>query len=231
VNDVLALRHVDKRFGQRRVLNDVGIELREGHLTLLLGPNGAGKSTLLKIVAGLEAPDGGQVTWRGQTRPWGRLVSRFRREVVYLHQDPYLFRGSVRQNLAYGLRLLPLGRSERETRLRQALEWTGLGELANEPAHRLSGGQRQRVALARAWVLRPRALLLDEPTASLDPAAKSGVRDTLEELKRAGVALLVTTHEPQHLQGIENACLRLQDARLNDETNGPSAKPDFAFDH
>lgn len=231
MNDVLALRHVDKRFGQRRVLNDVGIELREGHLTLLLGPNGAGKSTLLKIVAGLETPDGGQVTWRGQTQSWSRLVSSYRREVVYLHQDPYLFRGSVRQNLAYGLRLLPLGRSERETRLRLALEWTGLDELANEPAHRLSGGQRQRVALARAWVLRPRALLLDEPTASLDPAAKSGVRDTLEELKRAGVALLVTTHEPQHLHGIEDACLRLQDTRLRDEAKAPSAEPNLALDH
>lgn len=228
---VLALEHVDKRFGNRNVLSDVGLELHEGRLTLLLGPNGAGKSTLLKIFAGLESPDRAQVTWRGQTQPWRRLASHYRREVVYLHQDPYLFRGTVRQNLSYGLRLLRLSRSERETRLRHALDWTGLAELADESAHRLSGGQRQRVALARAWVLRPRMLLLDEPTASLDPAAKSGVRDTLGELKQAGVALLVTTHEPQHLRGIEDACLRLQNARLLDETNGTSAEPQFALEH
>lgn len=225
---VLALEHVDKRFGKRDVLSDVGLELREGRLSLLLGPNGAGKSTLLKIIAGLQTPDRAQVTWRGQTQPWRQLAARYRREVVYLHQDPYLFRGTVRQNLAYGLRLLRLSRGERETRLRHALDWTGLTELADEPAHRLSGGQRQRVALARAWVLRPRMLLLDEPTASLDPGAKAGVRDTLGELKNAGVALLVTTHEPQHLLGIEDVRLRLQDARLIDETAPAHAAPEIS---
>lgn len=237
MKNVLALHHVDKRFGSRQVLRDVDLELRSGRLTLLLGPNGAGKSTLLKIIAGLETPDRAMATWRGRTQPWHRLVSQYRREVVYLHQDPYLFRGTVRQNLVYGLRFLNLGRSERETRLHQALEWTGLIELAGEPAHRLSGGQRQRVALARAWVLRPSVLLLDEPTASLDPAAKSGVRDTLSELKQAGVALLVTTHEPHHLHGVEDSCMRLQDARLFDETNaasmggGPSDELHLALDH
>lgn len=232
---ILALTHVDKRYGNHHVLQDVGIELFAGQLTLLLGPNGAGKSTLLKIIAGLERPDRGQVSWNRRTRPWTQLVRRYRREVVYLHQDPYLFRGTVLQNLAYGLRLQALERSVRDARLREALHWTDLDELANEPAHQLSGGQRQRVALARAWVLRPKVLLLDEPTANLDPEAKVGVRSMLEELKKSGVALMVTTHEPQHLYGIEESRLRLKDSRLLDEMPAShaehSAQSDLAFDH
>lgn len=214
---LLAFAHIDKRFGTRDVLVDAGLELCPGRLSLLLGPNGAGKSTLLKILAGLGAPDRAEVSWQGQTLPWRRMVGRYRRHVVYLHQDPYLFRGTVRQNLAYGLRMRRLTREERRERVRQALAWTELDALADERAHRLSGGQRQRVALARAWVLRPRLLLLDEPTASLDPAAKSRVRSMLAELKASGMSLLVATHEPQHLQGIEDATLRLQDGRLLEE--------------
>ncbi|MEJ2061238.1 MAG: heme ABC exporter ATP-binding protein CcmA [Gammaproteobacteria bacterium] len=242
---VLGFDQIRKSYGRRIILDDVSLNLEAGRLILLVGPNGVGKSTLLKIIAGLIRPDKGWVRCDGSLMPWQRALRRYRRKVIYLHQDPYLFRGTVRQNLAYGLRLKHLHRDEREQRVEEALTWTELKDLAEERAHRLSGGQRQRVALARAWVMRPKVLLLDEPTASLDPTAKGRVREMLTDLKASGISLVVTSHEPQHFAGIENLCLRLQDGRLSEESpqagasvhplyalqGGISAEPHLSFDH
>ncbi|MFL6654338.1 MAG: energy-coupling factor ABC transporter ATP-binding protein [Sulfurifustis sp.] len=162
---------------------------------LLSGRNGAGKTTLLKIIAGLESPDDGWVQLGDNTLPWSKARQRYRRDVIYLHQQPYLFDCSVAENVGYGLRSAGMGRAEIARRVAQALETAALAHLAGRNARELSGGEKQRVALTRALVLAPRLLLLDEPLASLDADARERTLAFVQELKRSGIAVVLTSHE------------------------------------
>ncbi|HFE48089.1 MAG TPA: ATP-binding cassette domain-containing protein, partial [Chromatiaceae bacterium] len=152
---------IGKSFGQRRVLEDVGIELNAGHCVLLSGRNGSGKSTLLRILAGMQKPDRGEVDFGGGPLPWRRCSRYLQQHILYLHQQPYMFDGDVRYNLGYALRR----GKDKKSLVAAALHWGGLEGMAHSPARSLSGGERQRLALARAWLRRPAAMLLDEPTA------------------------------------------------------------------
>lgn len=161
----------------------------------LSGRNGAGKTTLLKIIAGLESPDEAWVQIGDAMLPWSRVRQRYRRDVIYLHQQPYLFDCSVAENVGYGLRTVGMGRAEIARRVARALESAGLAHLSGRNARELSGGEKQRVALTRALVLAPRLLLLDEPLASLDEDAREHTLAFVQELKRHGIAVLLTSHE------------------------------------
>ena len=209
----LLFRNVEKRFGRRRILEGVDISLTAGHCQLLCGRNGAGKSTLLRILAGMERPDRAEVTVDGTVRGWRQAKKRLLAECIYLHQQPYLFEGTVRYNLNY-----PLGgrRAARESRIREGLEWSGLAALSEQPVHQLSGGERQRVALVRAWLRGPRMMLLDEPTANMDAGCRQRTVELLLALKQQGMALLVATHDPQSFAAVAESTLDLRDGRLRD---------------
>ncbi|HZQ10549.1 MAG TPA: phosphate ABC transporter ATP-binding protein [Anaerolineae bacterium] len=167
------------------------LDIVEGEILALVGPSGAGKSTLLRLLNFLEAPTSGTLIYRGQTIANDPPLT-LRREVTTVFQRPLLLRGDVASNVAYGLNL----RGEAAAgRVRPMLERVGLAELAHAPAGKLSGGEMQRVALARALVFEPRVLLLDEPTANLDPYNVTLIEEIVREQNRErGVTVVVVTH-------------------------------------
>ena len=170
----------------RVVLSGVDLCVQGEGITLILGPNGAGKTVLLRVLAGLERIHGGCVAWNGAGTPAERIAMVF--------QQPVLLRTTVAENAALGLRPLGLPRAEVQRRTAEVLGRVGLIHRARDSARQLSGGERQRLALARAWAVRPRLLLLDEPTAALDPTATEAVESIVREIRTDGAKVLMTTH-------------------------------------
>ncbi|MBU8536330.1 ATP-binding cassette domain-containing protein [Falsiroseomonas tokyonensis] len=187
---ILPLRAEGLRFsaGGVGVLQGIDLAIEAGRPTLVIGPNGAGKSVLLRLLHGLLAPTSGRVAWDGP-------APDPRRHQAMVFQRPVLLRRSVLANLRYPLALAGLDRAEQDARAAEALALVGLAPLADRPARRLSGGEQQRLALARAAALRPEVLFLDEPCASLDPAATRAVEETLQALAARGTKLVMTTHD------------------------------------
>ncbi|MHB8050387.1 MAG: ABC transporter ATP-binding protein [Coriobacteriia bacterium] len=182
------------RYHRRTVVEVPRFELREGETHAILGPSGSGKSTLLRVLGLLERPSRGRVTLDGRPVRAGDKGARMMLAAVF--QNPYLFKGTVAENVEYGLKLRGVPRGERDDRVATALERVGLGGTQKSSALRLSGGEAQRVALARALVLEPRILLLDEPLSYLDPLIKRRlVTDFSEILSADGVTALYVTHD------------------------------------
>ncbi|MBI4184401.1 MAG: ATP-binding cassette domain-containing protein [Proteobacteria bacterium] len=185
----LILEGIGFRAGGQDLLAGVDLAIAAGPPTLFLGPNGAGKSLLLRLCHGLLTPTAGAVRWTGID------AERARRRQAMVFQTPVMLRRAAAANVAYGLKLRGLARAERAARTAEALALTGLAELAKRPARLLSGGEQQRLALARAWALRPEVLFLDEPTASLDPAATGQVEAIVRGIAAAGVKIVMSTHD------------------------------------
>lgn len=177
---------VSVKAGAVTILSDINIEIGQGGPTVLLGPNGSGKSTLLRLGMGLIAPSTGRATCGG--RP---AVSAARRAIVF--QKPVMLRRSVSANLAFALSTA--GRRSDDDAIACLLDQVGLGALASRPARRLSGGEQQRLALARALARAPEVLFLDEPTASLDPAAVKSVEEIITQIAAQGVKIVMATHD------------------------------------
>ena len=192
---ILSLYDVHKRYGVQVILAFDELRLHPGEIVHLSGRNGAGKTTLLKILAGLEPPDRAEVCDGAHRSPWNRAVKRLRRNVVYLHQRPFMFDASVEQNLAYGLRAGGTAAAEVRTRVREALRKVDLTAMAKRNARTLSGGEQQRLALARAWVLQPRVLLLDEPTANMDLEFREQTWALLQDMLDGELCMVITNHE------------------------------------
>jgi tungstate transport system ATP-binding protein len=212
---ILRLRDIRKTLpAGRRLLEIEELSIHAGRCLLLTGPNGSGKTTLLKILSGLEPPDHALVEYHGAPLSWPVARRRYRREVIYLHQQAYLFDRSVTDNVTYGLRGLGLAHAQITERVERALEWAGLSQLAGRNARELSGGEKQRVALTRALVLTPRVLLLDEPFAGLDEESRHRTGFLIQRLKSDQVGVVVTSHELPPLTGIADEHLDLCAGRL-----------------
>jgi len=174
--------------GPVALLDGVTMRLTPGAPTVLIGPNGAGKTTLLRIVMGLIAPSRGRVTWAGREH-----VAPDRRAIVF--QRPAMLRRSAAGNIRYALAAAAAPRAKRTERITELLALVGLSGLERRPARRLSGGEQQRLALARALAREPDLLLLDEPTASLDPAATKAIEDIVSAVAARGVKVVMSTHD------------------------------------
>lgn len=196
---------VSKRWKKGIVLESVDLEMQGGDCILITGENGSGKSTLLKIMAGLLKPNGGNVNMGTKELSWSRARKNIRKNVMYLHQTPYLFAGSVEKNLTFVA-------SERS--IKEAMQWADISHLANQQTYSLSGGERQRVALARAWLKQPKILLLDEPTANLDHESRLRTIELLCNFKEKGVAMLIASHDPAHFNSAVNRKVQLKDGKL-----------------
>jgi tungstate transport system ATP-binding protein len=203
--------------GQMRI-SDIDIELAAGPRTIILGPNGAGKSLLLRLCHGLIQPTAGRVHWRGSG-------AALRRRQAMVFQRPIMLRRSAAGNIGFALKLRGLGRSERRERIAEVLRRTGLSAIAHRPARVLSGGEQQRLALARAWALEPEVLFLDEPTASLDPAATRAVEELVQSIHRSGTKIVMTTHDLGQARRLADQILFLNHGHLVE--TGP-AVPFFA---
>ncbi len=191
------------------------LEVRAGEVLALVGPNGAGKTTLLTLLAFLARPSAGRLEFRGGD-PWAdadRAVAA-RREAVLVSHHPYLFKGTVADNVAFGLKLRNVPDGERVARLREALSLVELDGWGPSSISGLSAGQAQRVALARALALRPRALLLDEPTANLDAALGTRMEAVLREIGREwGTAVVFSTHNFSQASRLADGILYLSEGR------------------
>jgi tungstate transport system ATP-binding protein len=188
---VFDLQEVAMRYGARTVLHVPHFAIEQGHAWALIGPSGAGKSTLLRVLCLLEAPTTGTVRYRSHLIN-GAIPLGIQREIALVFQRPLLLDTTVWHNVAYGLRL----RNLRDDRLvRQTLDLLGLAPLAHARAGTLSGGEMQRVAVARALVIRPQVLLLDEPTANLDPRNVALIEGAVAALRREhGTTVVIATH-------------------------------------
>jgi tungstate transport system ATP-binding protein len=170
------------------ILDGVSLTLTPGPPTVLIGPNGSGKTTLLRAAMGLIAPTRGRITWAGN-----ESTPPMRRAIVF--QRPTMLRRSVAANLKYALASVDAPRAEWSARMAELLELVGMSGLGGRSARRLSGGEQQRLALARALARDPELLFLDEPTASLDPAATKAMEDVIRAVVARGIKVVMSTHD------------------------------------
>lgn len=170
------------------ILNNVSLTLAAGAPTVLIGPNGAGKTTLLRLAMGLLRPSRGRVTWGGRAD-----ATPTRRAIMF--QRPVMLRRSAGGNIRYALKAAGVPRGGCATRTEELLTLVGLAGLGDRPARKLSGGEQQRLALARALAKDPQVLFLDEPTASLDPAATKAVEDVVRAVAARGIKVVMATHD------------------------------------
>jgi tungstate transport system ATP-binding protein len=211
---LLLIEAVRKQFGARTVLDVAGLALLAGQGYALTGDNGAGKTTLLRVLAGLEPAQTARAVYRGQPVDLCAYPEWLRRDVIYVHQHPYLFHTSVKDNIGYGLKARGAPRRERERLVQQAVVWARVEHLLDTPAQRLSAGEKQRVALARARVLQPRLFLLDEPTANLDAESRQQTVALIRDLCDSNGTVLVACHDPEIIQ-LPGICrLHLQAAHI-----------------
>ncbi|GLW99111.1 ATP-binding cassette domain-containing protein [Microtetraspora sp. NBRC 16547] len=184
--------------GSPPVFSELSLEVSQGAALAVLGPNGGGKTTLLRLLCGGLRPTAGQVMLHGRPLGYGRAaLSEFRTQVQFVHQDPddQLFAATVGQDVSFGPLNLGLRPAAVAARVTAALEDMEIVPLVEQPTHLLSFGQRKRVAIAGALALRPVVLILDEPTAGLDPAGTEALLSTLRRLGAGGTTIIASTHD------------------------------------
>jgi cobalt/nickel transport system ATP-binding protein len=177
-------------------LKGVTFEVAQGERIALLGPNGSGKSTLILLIAGLLTPTSGEIKVFGE-KTSSKDFQKWRSRIGIVFQDPddQLFTPSVIEDIEYGPKNLKLPDEDIKTRSTQMLEKMDISHLKSRPPHRLSFGEKKKVSLATALVLKPELLILDEPTANLDLISRRKLIDTLNELSRAGITVIISTHD------------------------------------
>ena len=212
---LVVFRGIEKTFAETNILRNVDISLYPGKCILLSGNNGSGKTTLLKIIAGLETPSRAEIEFSGKSQSWKSTIRSIRREIIYLHQQPYLLSGTVESNVSYGLRFTHLNRKQLRESVKEALEWAGLSDVAKQQAKTLSGGVQQRVAFTRAWILKPKVLLLDEPMANMDIESREQACDLLKRMKSEGMSIVITSHDTNIIDGLIDSHFSLSDGKLD----------------
>jgi sulfate transport system ATP-binding protein len=204
---------VSKRFGDFTALDDVSLTVPDGSLTALLGPSGGGKSTLLRVIAGLEAPDAGEVRIAGESM---NAVPAQKRGVGLVFQHYAAFKHmTVRDNVGFGLRIRKRPKAEVSARVDELLALVHLHGLADRYPSQLSGGQRQRMALARALAVEPRVLLLDEPFGALDARVRAELREWLRRLHdEVHVTTIFVTHDQEEAMEVAEQIAVINEGRL-----------------
>ena len=211
---MMELRGVSKRFGEIDALRDLTLEIERGEVIAVLGPNGSGKSTLLRILAALEQPTSGDILFEGKNVD-RKDNGSWRKWTTLAFQRPVVLRGSVFDNVAYGLRRRGLSSDEIEERVSGALHLLGLEALAERKAKSLSGGEKQRLSIARAVVLETDLLLLDEPTVNLDPESLDIVKKFILGLReRPDITVVLATHDMEIARELSDRVILLSEGRV-----------------
>lgn len=211
---LLSIRGLRKQFQQRSLFDIDALDIAAGTAYVLTGINGAGKSTLLRVLAGLEKADIESATFLDQPVGWSPYPHILRQSLVYVHQHPVMFSTNVADNIGYGLKTRGVGTGERKQAIDEAMDWAGIQHLRHSNPATLSGGEKQRVALARAKVLAPKILLLDEPTANLDGAAREQVIALIPTLTEQGASVVMACHDRDLISMPHVQRLKLRDGRL-----------------
>ncbi len=211
---IIKLESVGRSYGAVRALDSVSLDVEEGECLGVIGQSGAGKTTLLKILAGLEAPTAGSVSFRGEPLTASRMPE-MRREATMIFQSPLFLKGDVYTNMAYGLRLRGTPEDAIKEKVYEGLDRVRLPGYGGRDARKLSGGEQQRVALARALVLDPKVLLLDEPTSNLDPANAKVVSAIIEE-EAKGRTVVISTHDLELIRRLTTRTVHLDGGRVTE---------------
>ncbi|MBS0585486.1 MAG: LPS export ABC transporter ATP-binding protein [Verrucomicrobia bacterium] len=197
---ILECQHIQKRYGDKIILQDLSLSIGEGEVVGLLGPNGAGKTTLFYILLGFLRCDTGSIYFKETNITRYPTHERARLGMGYLAQEPSIFRSlTVEQNILCILETLPLSKKERHMRLEEVLLEFHLKEIAKKKASLLSGGEKRRVEIARVLATQPKLLLLDEPFANIDPKTISDLKNIIRHLKAKNISILITDHNAKEL--------------------------------
>ena len=210
---IINLEHVSKSFGDKVVLDDINLYIKEGEFITFLGPSGCGKTTLLRLIAGFLAPDSGVITLDGkdisELPPHKRpLNTVFQRYALFPHLDVY-------DNVAFGLKLRKLPSDEIDRKVARVLKLVSMTDYEDRDVNSLSGGQQQRIAIARAIVNEPRVLLLDEPLSALDLKMRKVMQIELKEMhKKLGITFIYVTHDQEEAVTLSDTIVVLNEGRI-----------------
>jgi len=227
---LLEVRNVAKRFGSTDVLKNISLNIASGEFLTLLGESGSGKTTLLRLIAGFEQPSSGEIWMSGERLD---TLPPYKRRVNTVFQQYALFPHlTVRDNVAYGLRVKSTPAAEINGRVEEALRMVKMLDFAGSRPSKLSGGQQQRVALARALINRPELLLLDEPLSALDANLRMQMRSELKSLQREiGITFLFVTHDQEEAMALSDRVALLRNGALEQVASPREiyAKPATAY--
>jgi tungstate transport system ATP-binding protein len=211
MTEIYRLENVERWYGDRRALHVPELSLDEGECLGIIGPSGAGKTTLLRLLAMLDRPTAGSLYYRGQSFE-GTVPLEFRREITMVFQRAVLLDRTVLDNVIYGLRIRREGEAGR---VWDTMKELGIDQLADQPAHSLSAGELQRAAVARALVLRPRVLLLDEPTANLDPDNVAILEQAIQSANvRDGTTVVLVSHNLHQICRLADSLAGILDGEM-----------------
>lgn len=208
--------HLVKEYGNRRVLDMEKLRIREGSLCGIIGPNGAGKSTLIKILGGLEEPTRGKVLYNH--KPFREDLYK---NMSVVFQKPYLLRRTVYENIAYPLLIRKENKKSIDQKVNEILEEMGLQELKDKKSWTLSGGEAQKVALARAVVFKPSLLMLDEPTANIDPSSIAIMEKMIQKInEQEKTTVMIITHNLQQAKRLCKEVVFIHNGKIHEFGEG-----------
>ncbi len=214
---MIEFERVVVNFGEKQVLKDVSFSVSDGEIFTFIGPSGSGKTTILRLIDMLERPKSGKILIDGTnvTKIHDREKIRVRRRMSMVFQKPSPLRGTVYSNVALGLQFRKVSADEISRRVSESLEMVGLGGYEERKALTLSGGEMQRVAIARAITTKPEVLLLDEPTANLDPGSTETIESMIGGLRdRLGITVILSTHDMVQGQRLADRIAVVIDGRI-----------------
>jgi lipopolysaccharide export system ATP-binding protein len=215
---VLATEQLVKTYDGRAVVNGVNINVGAGQIVGLLGPNGAGKTTSFYMIVGLVRPDSGRVLFSGTDVTDYPMHKRARLGMGYLPQEESIFRKlTVEQNILAILETLPLSKQQRKHRCEELLHQFGIEKIAKNTALTLSGGEKRRLTIARSLVTNPTLLMLDEPFSGVDPIAVYDVQQIVVNLRKSGLAILITDHNVRETLSIVDRAYLIYEGRVESE--------------
>ncbi len=229
--NLLEIKGLTKSYDGRQVVKGVDLLVKRGEIVGLLGPNGAGKTTTFYMTVGIIPPDEGKIVFDNNDITGLPIHERARFGIGYLSQEASIFRKlSVADNIMAILETLPIGRAERERRLKELLEELNIAHLAKNKAFTLSGGERRRLEITRALVTKPSFILLDEPFSGIDPIVVSEAQEIIRELRGKGLGILLTDHNVRETLSITDRAYLIAEGRIlisgsaQDLINNPQAR-------
>jgi len=215
---ILRTEKLVKKYSGRAVVNGVDINLKRGEIVGLLGPNGAGKTTSFYMIVGLVRPNGGRVIFKDEDVTDFPMYRRARMGMGYLPQEESIFRKlTVEQNIMAILEMQPLNKRERKSRCEELLAQFGIEHVARQEALTLSGGEKRRLTIARSLVTKPSLLMLDEPFSGVDPIAVYDVQQIIQNLRDAGLGILITDHNVRETLNIVNRAYLIHEGKVLSE--------------
>jgi tungstate transport system ATP-binding protein len=222
VNACFRLEDIEKNYSNVKAIDLVNLEVLGGKIIVLIGVNGAGKTTLLRIIAGLENPDKGNIFFNGKS-----ITAKELRQIATLvFQRTAMFSRSVYDNLAYGLKIRGKKDHEIKEKITQTLNTVGLRNFEKRKAKKLSGGEQQRIALARAFLLEPTILLLDEPTANLDPNSATIMERAIIDRRNKDSIIIMATHNLSQAKRLGDEIIHIYNGKIIER-----ATPEEFFDN